>query len=91
MLNVGHHRALAGGTSTLQLHATSYYSRGHHRALAGGTSTLQLDLVLHGVAVKLKHHRLKPGGVPKSASAAWCSSEIEVPPAKAGGVRASTY
>jgi hypothetical protein len=38
----GHHRALAGGTSTSRL--TEPYSNplGHHQALAGGTSTAQL-------------------------------------------------
>jgi len=35
----GHHRALAGGTSTSELHHC-LQRRGHHRALAGGTSIL---------------------------------------------------
>jgi hypothetical protein len=36
--------------------------------------------------VKLKNHRLKPGGVLKALGVVVCSCEIEEPPAEAGGV-----
>jgi len=38
------------------------------------------------LVLKLNDHRLKPGGVPTCSSAV-SSFEVEVPPAKAGGVR----
>ena len=38
---VGHHRALAGGTSTFKL-GEDNHSLVHHQALAGGTSTFKL-------------------------------------------------
>jgi len=35
------------------------------------------------VVMKLKYHRLKPGGVCPGQGSSKCSYEIEVPPAKA--------
>ena len=55
----GHHRALAGGTSTLQLQPGSKDEHRHHRALAGGTSTLQLQ---PGSKDEYRHHRALAGG-----------------------------
>src|SRR6185295_2841947 len=68
--------------------ATFSTTFGHHQASAGGTSTSSLNTtptteigpVL--VAVKLKHHRLKPGGVRVFACPV-ASCEIDGPPAKA--------
>jgi len=39
------------------------------------------------LAVKLKDHRLKPGGVLEHVRGVVCSWEVEVPPAEAGGVQ----
>jgi hypothetical protein len=64
---------------------------GHHQASAGGTSTSQYSLPknfatcaeVNSQAMKLKDHRLKPGGVLKDSGAVVGSYEIESPPAKA--------
>jgi len=57
----GHHQALAGGTSISQLTEPYANPPGHHQALAGGIPTTNKDDCF--VAMKLMHHRLKPGGV----------------------------
>ena len=41
------------------------------------------------VTVKLKYHRLKPGGISDDIGPG-CNCEIEAPPAKVGGVKTLT-
>jgi uncharacterized protein (DUF2336 family) len=78
-----HHEALAGGISTSQLRMDLAGLR-HHQALAGGISTSQLPVHKSDfLAAKLKHHRLKPGGVSEGIDGVVASCKIEAPPAKA--------
>jgi len=66
---LGHHQALAGGTSiSSYIRAGSYR---HHRLKPGGVSLFAAKVVL-----KFNYHRLKPGGV--SLSHLRSGSEVEL-------------
>jgi len=81
--------ASAGGTSTLQLPITWELTWGSSQVTAprGQSRSYTKDFVcVRVVAVKLKYQRLKPVVSKTLHLGVCCSFEIEVPPAKAGGV-----